>query len=60
MWGDMLLEAGEFLYMDRSPLNGGAGNYGKKLRIQLSKDIVICDWHYADQCRFLVNSIEVR
>ncbi|WP_172588504.1 family 20 glycosylhydrolase [Ferriphaselus amnicola] len=49
MWGDMLLGADEFPDMERSPLNGGAGGYGKKLRIRLPKDIVICDWHYADK-----------
>lgn len=48
MWGDMLISPNEFPNMfngDKS-LNGGTPGYGKELRLQLPKDIVICDWHY--------------
>ena len=51
MWGDMLVsrteipsKSSDFL----SNLNGNAFGYGSKLRINLPKDIVICDWHYDD------------
>ena len=47
MWGDMLISPEEFPGMLASELHGGSG-YGKALRNQLPRDIVICDWHYDD------------
>jgi hypothetical protein len=48
MWGDMLIASQEFpgMFNEDKSLNGGALGYGKDLRDQLPKDIVICDWHY--------------
>lgn len=51
MWGDMLLTPEEFPGMLASHLHGGRPGYGKALRDQLPRDIVICDWHYSDQQR---------
>ena len=51
MWGDMLISPEEFPEMRAWELHGGhVGNYGygKPLRNQLPRDIVICDWHYFD------------
>lgn len=51
MWGDMLISPDEFPVMRAWELHGGyVGNYGygKPLRDQLPRDIVICDWHYFD------------
>ncbi len=48
MWGDMLLSPDEFPGMLAKHLHGTAPGYGKALRDQLPKDIVICDWHYFD------------
>lgn len=48
MWGDTLISPQEFpnMYNEDKSLSGGAPGYGKELRDQLPKDIVICDWHY--------------
>jgi hypothetical protein len=35
--------------MKPGPLHGLKAGYGKPLRDKLPKDIVICDWHYADE-----------
>ena len=51
MWGDMLLTSEEFPSMLARHLHGGMPGYGKALRDQLPRDIVICDWHYFDQQR---------
>ncbi len=51
MWGDMLLTPAEFPGMLSRHLHGVDRGYGKPLRDQLPRDIVICDWHYADQQR---------
>ncbi len=48
MWGDMLISHDEFPSMQDWYFNGGAPGYGKLLRHQLPKNIVICDWHYTD------------
>jgi len=49
MWGDMLLSKEEFPIMRPIGLNGNLPGYGKPLRQNLPKDIVICDWHYKDK-----------
>jgi hypothetical protein len=49
MWGDMLFKPEEFPSMLARHLHGGLPGYGKPLRDQLPRDIVICDWHYFDQ-----------
>lgn len=48
MWGDMLISPEEFPEMLGRELHGVVSGYGKVLRQKLPKDIVICDWHYAD------------
>ena len=48
MWGDMLIAPHEFPTMHSRHLHGSADGYGKTLRDQLPRDIVICDWHYFD------------
>lgn len=48
IWGDMLISPAEFPLMKPNQLHGQAPGYGKPLRDQLSKDIVVCDWHYND------------
>ena len=48
MWGDMLISPDEFPDMNPKSFHGGVAGYGKALRDKLPKDIVICDWHYAD------------
>lgn len=48
MWGDMLISPDEFPEMKPKHLHGRTEGYGKALRQKLPKDIVICDWHYAD------------
>jgi len=48
MWGDMLLSKREFPTMLSRHLHGNSLGYGKPLRDKLPHDIVICDWHYAD------------
>jgi hypothetical protein len=49
MWGDMLISPEEFPEMRQKALHGAASGYGKSLRDKLPRDIVICDWHYADK-----------
>ncbi|MBU1215136.1 MAG: family 20 glycosylhydrolase [Gammaproteobacteria bacterium] len=49
MWGDMLISPEEFPEMFARDLHGRTGGYGKLLRAQLPRDIVICDWHYVDE-----------
>jgi hypothetical protein len=48
MWGDMLIAPDEFPLMLARHLHGIANGYGRALRLQIPKDIVICDWHYWD------------
>lgn len=48
MWGDMLISKAELPGMATYHLNG-AGGYGGEVRKRLPRDIVICDWHYADE-----------
>lgn len=48
IWGDMLVSTAEFPSMFAGHLHGSAPGYGKVLRDKLPRDIVICDWHYAD------------
>lgn len=48
MWADMLTSPNEFPTMLSTGLHGGGTGYGKALRDQLPRDIVICDWHYND------------
>lgn len=57
MWGDMLLSPTEFPLMSKHYLNGGSSGYGKSLRKQLPKSIIIFDWHYIDEDSF--KSMEV-
>lgn len=53
MWGDMLISPYEYPDMPLSGLNGTPQGYGRELRKKLSKDIVICDWHYfGEQAKF--------
>jgi hypothetical protein len=47
MWGDMLISPGEFPDMEGTYLHGTTGGYGKALRDQIPRSIVICDWHYS-------------
>ncbi len=49
MWGDMLISHDEFPGMAPYELHGAAPGYGKQLRNQLPRDIVIGDWHYFDK-----------
>ena len=49
MWGDMLISPEEFPKMEARALHGSLLGYGKNLRDKLPRDIVICDWHYADK-----------
>ena len=48
MWADMLISPKEFPGMLDWQLHGRPLGYGKALRDQLPRDIVLCDWHYAD------------
>jgi hypothetical protein len=49
MWADMLMSPSEFPTMIASNFHGGLlADFGKVLRDQLPKDIVLCDWHYFD------------
>jgi hypothetical protein len=49
MWGDMLIAPDEFPTMLKRHMHGTVYGYGKSLRKQLPKDIVICDWHNFDK-----------
>ncbi len=49
MWADMLLAPAEFPGASAKHLHGIAVGYGKALRDQLPRDIVMCDWHYRDE-----------
>jgi hypothetical protein len=49
MWADMLITPAEFPGMREKPLHGTIPGYGKALRKKLPRDIVLCDWHYADK-----------
>ena len=49
IWGDMLIDPNEFPTMLAKHLHGSVKGYGKVLRDQLPRDIVICDWHYFDK-----------
>jgi Glycosyl hydrolase family 20, catalytic domain len=49
MWGDMLVSPKEFPSMLAKHLKGASPGYGKTLRSQIPRDIVINDWHYFDQ-----------
>lgn len=51
MWGDMLVAPDEFPDMLARHLHGVLPGYGKPIRNQLPRDIVICDWHYFDDQR---------
>ncbi len=46
MWGDMLITPSEFPNMHPGSINGNEAY--AKLRKELPKDILICDWHYRD------------
>jgi hypothetical protein len=46
MWGDMLVSPDEFPSMEPRHLHGTVPGYGKVLRDQLPRDVVIADWHY--------------
>ncbi|MCW5798394.1 MAG: family 20 glycosylhydrolase [Nitrospira sp.] len=52
MWADMLLNPAEFPGAPTKYLHGIAAGYGKPLRDQLPRDIVMCDWHYDEQGDF--------
>ncbi len=47
MWGDMLMAPDEFPSMDTRYGFHGSNSYAK-IRGQIPRDIVICDWHYVD------------
>lgn len=49
MWTDMVLSPAEFPGAQTKHLHGIAAGYGKALRHQLPRDIVMCDWHYGDE-----------
>ncbi|ATX79663.1 Glycosyl hydrolase family 20, catalytic domain [Mariprofundus aestuarium] len=49
MWGDMLVSHSEHPNMRIIGLNGNIPDYGKPLRQEIPKDIVIADWHYKDK-----------
>ena len=51
MWGDMLISRDEFPTMKADGalhFNMESNGYGRILRSQIPKNIVICDWHYRD------------
>ena len=47
MWGDMLISPDEFPQMQGRQLHGHRGY--SAIRSRISKDIVICDWHFGDK-----------
>ncbi|NVK20920.1 MAG: family 20 glycosylhydrolase [Kangiellaceae bacterium] len=49
IWGDMLISQKEFPKMLKKHLHGNLFGYGKPLRDQLPRDLVVCDWHYWDE-----------
>ncbi|HUM40481.1 MAG TPA: family 20 glycosylhydrolase [Nitrospira sp.] len=49
MWADMLLSPTEFPGIPPRYLHGVADGYGKPLRQQLPRDIVMCEWHYGEE-----------
>lgn len=49
MWGDMLMAPEEFPGMLAGHLHGTIDGYGKSLRDQIPKSVVIIDWHYSDK-----------
>ncbi len=49
MWADMLLSPMEFPGVPTRHLHGVADGYGKPLRDQLPRDIVMCEWHYGEE-----------
>ena len=49
MWADMLLSPAEFPGLPTRHLHGVADGYGKPLRDQLPRDIVMCEWHYDEK-----------
>lgn len=48
IWGDMFLSSEEFPGMLSRHLHAKDKGYGRELREQLPRNIVICDWHYFD------------
>lgn len=52
MWADMVLSPAEFPGVPARYFHGIAAGYGKALRDQLPRDIVMCDWHYEEQATF--------
>ena len=46
MWGDMLLSPGEFPGHDSTNFHGNREGYGKELRAEIPRSVIICDWHY--------------
>ncbi len=50
MWADMLISNDEFPEMSRSgSLHNQPGGYGKPLRDQIPRDIILVDWHYLER-----------
>lgn len=49
MWGDMLLSPDEFPGINSKNMHGGITGYGKKVRDELPRDIVITDWQYFNE-----------
>ena len=49
MWGDMLITPAEFPEMHPGSINGNK-EYAR-LRKEIPKDILICDWHYRDDAK---------
>ena len=53
MWGDMLLSPEEFPGFADTYFHGNRNGYGKVLRQEIPREIVICDWQYtSDRTEF--------
>ena len=53
MWGDMLLSPEEFPGFASTYFHGNRNGYGKALRQEIPREIVICDWQYtSNQAEF--------
>lgn len=49
MWGDMLVSPADCHDMEAKSCHGGMLGYGKSIRDNLPRDIVIVDWHYDNE-----------
>jgi hypothetical protein len=48
MWGDMLLSPEQFAGYASTYFHGNRNGYGKALRREIPREIVICDWQYTN------------